>query len=373
MLLIGLITRRTPLKALIASTLPTGRRTEGPTNPRFYQTTISLAALFGSTNKALTALNFTQPGDANSTAIYAVSGLLGGSNSFKLATVTNEPATGVLPNSATLNGAVVSNGGYIPNITIYYGSSDGNTNASAWASSVNIGLQNGAFSQTVGNLTPGVAYYVSVEASNAAGISWGAPATIYHARETHCGHSDYFACQSGGHWDNGDVHGFRFGRVPVPLSVATNGANISGATNSSLVLSNATVAMSGSYDVVVTNAFGAVTSAPVVLTVTTQLPAVTFNNGTNWTINQTGTGSGNITGSTFNGTDGGGGEAVTAWYNSPVEINGFVASFTYQDVGGSPGANADGASFDIQEALTYIGADGRAGRQWHEPQRELGA
>ncbi len=90
--------------------------------------------------------------------------------------------------------------------------------------------------------------------------------------------------------------------------------------------------------------------------------AITFSdNGTGWTINQSGLTSANITDNVFYGTDGGGGEAVTAWYDNLVPINGFVASFIYQDVGGSIGANADGASFDLQESgPTFIGADGGA-------------
>ncbi|MGA2541271.1 MAG: CotH kinase family protein [Verrucomicrobiota bacterium] len=84
-----------------------------------------------------------------------------------------------------------------------------------------------------------------------------------------------------------------------------------------------------------------------------------FGNGANWTINQSGLSSANITGNVFHGTDGNGGEAVTAWYNNLVYINGFVATFTYQDVGGSPGANADGVSFDLQTSGPgYLGAGG---------------
>jgi uncharacterized repeat protein (TIGR03806 family) len=91
-----------------------------------------------------------------------------------------------------------------------------------------------------------------------------------------------------------------------------------------------------------------------------QTAAITFfGNGTNWTINQEGLASANITGNVFQGTDGGGGEGVTAWYDNLVYINGFVATFTYQDVGGSPGANADGSAFVLQESgPAYLGADG---------------
>src|SRR5208337_2548761 len=84
-----------------------------------------------------------------------------------------------------------------------------------------------------------------------------------------------------------------------------------------------------------------------------------FDNGANWTINQSGLASANITGNVLHGTDGNGGEGVTAWYNNLVFIDGFTATFTYQDVGGSPGNNADGVSFDLQESgPTFLGGDG---------------
>ena len=86
---------------------------------------------------------------------------------------------------------------------------------------------------------------------------------------------------------------------------------------------------------------------------------VYFNNGVNWTVNQSGLASANISGNVLDGTDGNGNEAVTAWYDSKVSINGFTAVFTYQDVGGSDGANADGASFDLQESgSSALGAGG---------------
>ena len=90
-----------------------------------------------------------------------------------------------------------------------------------------------------------------------------------------------------------------------------------------------------------------------------QTPITFFNTGTNWTINQSGLSSATIASNVFYGTDGSGGEAVSAWYNSPVYVEGFTAEFTYQDVGGSPGNNADGWSFDLQESgPAYLGTSG---------------
>jgi hypothetical protein len=54
--------------------LTSGSTSGATTNPRFYQTTIDLAALFGATNKSLVSITFGQASAANSTGIYAVSG-----------------------------------------------------------------------------------------------------------------------------------------------------------------------------------------------------------------------------------------------------------------------------------------------------------
>jgi hypothetical protein len=91
-----------------------------------------------------------------------------------LAVVTNLPAVGVVPSSAELRGQVLSAGGDDPSVTLFYGPSDGGTNASAWAQSVMLGVQTGAFGQTVLGLATNTTYYFTALASNAAGTSWPA-------------------------------------------------------------------------------------------------------------------------------------------------------------------------------------------------------
>jgi hypothetical protein len=56
--------------------LSAGTTQGNPGNPRFYQTSIDLKTLFGSTNKALSSLTFARASSASSTAIYAISGEL---------------------------------------------------------------------------------------------------------------------------------------------------------------------------------------------------------------------------------------------------------------------------------------------------------
>jgi hypothetical protein len=134
--------------------IASGATDGGPTDPRFYQTTINLASLFGATNKVLTALTFTEAPDVGATAVYAVSGTLSAANNFTAPVITNGAPTALLPNSATVTGGVSSTGGNVPNVTIFYGPKDGGTVASAWSNSVVVGFEAGAFSQVLTNLTP---------------------------------------------------------------------------------------------------------------------------------------------------------------------------------------------------------------------------
>ena len=155
--------------------LSSGATEGGPTDPRFYQTTINLAAALGATNKPIASLTFGQAPDAAATAVYAVSGALSAANVFTLATVTNLPAAAIQPTSATLAGSVLSSGGFAPTITIYYGPSNGGTNAGSWANSVNVGVQTGPFSQPISGLSPNTTYYYTANAVNYAGSSWALP------------------------------------------------------------------------------------------------------------------------------------------------------------------------------------------------------
>jgi len=89
--------------------------------------------------------------------------------------VSNQPASSVQGSIATLNGKVVKPGGATPTVTLFYGPTDGGTTASSWANSISLGLQDGAFEQTITDLTPNSTFYFAAEAVNAAGAGWGAP------------------------------------------------------------------------------------------------------------------------------------------------------------------------------------------------------
>jgi hypothetical protein len=80
------------------------------------------------------------------------------------------------------------------------------------------------------------------------------------------------------------------GDPPLSYRWQFNGAFLAGATNASLLISNAQVANAGSYTVVVTNSAGSVTSRPAFLRVNTNVHPVLFadnfdtNTSTNWNL-----------------------------------------------------------------------------------------
>ena len=89
--------------------------------------------------------------------------------------IENAAATQRTAVKARMNGALTD--GSQAHVTIYWGTSDGDTNASAWNCTNSLGLVNeGAFWSAAGGLTATVTYYYRCYASNMVGTAW-APAT----------------------------------------------------------------------------------------------------------------------------------------------------------------------------------------------------
>lgn len=130
-----------------------------------------------------------------------------------------------------------------------------------------------------------------------------------------------------------------------------NDARISGANSIILDISVVQAGDAGTYRLIATNTFGSATSSEVVLTID---PALGFSDGSAWTLN----GGATLEGGVLTLTDGGAGQARSAYFNSPVPIEAFSASFIYQDVNGG---GADGVAFILQNSPAGTAALGGAG------------
>ncbi|HEV2209142.1 MAG TPA: PKD domain-containing protein [Verrucomicrobiae bacterium] len=157
--------------------LNSGGTQGGPSNPRFYQTTVDLWAALGTMNKPVTSLTFGKASAANSTAIYAVSGLP--SSSITAPSVTTSAATNIQARGATVGGQVSGTGGESPLVTVFYGATDGGTTPGNWAHNVALGLQAGTFSANLTNLTPNAPYYFTARAVNSAATAWATPSKTF--------------------------------------------------------------------------------------------------------------------------------------------------------------------------------------------------
>lgn len=161
--------------------LTSGALQGAPSNPRFFQTTLDLVELLGATNKPLASLTFSQATGAGATAVYAVSGVAGAQTNgpVALATVANSPATGIGTRAATLSGNVLSTGGDVPEVLIYYGPTDGGTNPGAWAQRIWLGSQSGSFATSITGLSINTTYYFTAVAINEAGNAWATPSQSF--------------------------------------------------------------------------------------------------------------------------------------------------------------------------------------------------
>ncbi len=137
----------------------------------------------------------------------------------------------------------------------------------------------------------------------------------------------------------------------------TDSAMISGSHSSVLTLAEAFASDAGTYQLAMTNTDGSASSTACAVSLTRIQP----NNSTVWTQNGNNGSSTSVpmvSGNTVTLTDGLGNEDASMFLNYPQYIGGFVASFTYQDVGGG---GADGAAFVLQNdprGPTALGAGG---------------
>jgi hypothetical protein len=86
--------------------------------------------------------------------------------------VVTLPATNVTGNSAQLNGQVTDNGFEDPNVTFYWGVSDGETTPENWDHTDVIGIQSPTFIYDVNSLLASTTYHFRAYAENSTGGAW---------------------------------------------------------------------------------------------------------------------------------------------------------------------------------------------------------
>jgi hypothetical protein len=142
----------------------------------------------------------------------------------------------------------------------------------------------------------------------------------------------------------------------APLGSSTR---ISGVNTNTLIVSPAQMSDAGTYQLIVSNNSGTNQTAQAVISVA---PVLTFNgSGSFWSANGT-AGGGYTSPNILELTDGGGSEDRSSFFNAPVYVGAFQASYTYTDVNGRGyTADADGACFVVQNDVRGAAALGGGG------------
>ena len=159
--------------------------TDGGTNPAAWTTHVWLGLQGGSFAAAVSNLTatttyyFTAAASNSAGTAWARPSQSFATAAANLAVLTNLPAANVQGSSAILNGQVVSAGSQTPSVTLYYGTSNGGTNAGVWANNIYIGQQGGSYAVTVTGLTTNSLYYYTAAGVNPDGTAWAQPVQTF--------------------------------------------------------------------------------------------------------------------------------------------------------------------------------------------------
>jgi hypothetical protein len=140
--------------------LSTGGTEGAPTDPRFYQTSIGLAAIFGVTNKPLGSLTFGQADSAQSTGIYAVSGELAAQVP---AAIVAQPASLTVTEFSPASFSAVAAGNPVPTLQWYQNGAPipGATNLTYTIASAALTNNGALFDLVAANVISNVSYSVT--------------------------------------------------------------------------------------------------------------------------------------------------------------------------------------------------------------------
>ncbi|MFM2242049.1 MAG: hypothetical protein RLZ97_904, partial [Verrucomicrobiota bacterium] len=96
------------------------------------------------------------------------------------AALSTRAATNVTTAGATLNGNVSFTGGVSTSVTMYWGTTDGGTDAGAWSNSISVGTTAlGDFSTPITGLVPATTYHFRAAATNANGTAWSPDSVFF--------------------------------------------------------------------------------------------------------------------------------------------------------------------------------------------------
>jgi len=137
--------------------------------------------------------------------------------------IANAEADNITPVAADLYGDLTSTGGAATTVHVYWDTSDGGTDKTAWAESTSLGVQSpGPVGASVSGLTPGQLTYYRFYATNAYGDGWAAtPATFTPPAEyIWDGGGGDNKWSTGANWDN-DVAPANGGGAKITLAGTT--------------------------------------------------------------------------------------------------------------------------------------------------------
>ncbi len=228
----------------------------GWSNPNFYQTTLNLAAL--GSNLPIVSITFTKPASSGSSGIFAVSGAA----MPAAVSITQQPqsATNATPGLGA-SFRLVAMGAPPLDYQWYYSTNGSAGSFAALDSQTNASL---ALSPVL-DITNAGFFYAVVTNSVSAATSSVAALTIYRAPQITRQPAPISLVVLAGTSNTLSVAANA--ALPVYYFWLTNGSFLPGATSAALTFPSLQVSNSASYSVVVSNAYGTVTSSVVSLTV----------------------------------------------------------------------------------------------------------
>ena len=246
--------------------------TAGGTAPLSYQWQYNGANLSGATSASLTLANV-QPANAGSYTVVVTNAVASVTSAVAVLTVLTPPAITAQPQSLSVAAGTTAS---------FSAMASGSAPLSYQWRLNGVNLANGgrisgaaSTTLTISGVQPADAGNYTLVASNGAGSATSAAATLTvtgppaivtqpASQSVVAGGSASFSVTASG-------------TAPLGYQWRFSGANLSGATGTSLTLANVQLANAGSYTAVVTNSFGSVTSAVAVLTVSPGAGTVIIN------------------------------------------------------------------------------------------------